>query len=267
MRTARATETSRDRKALVADAGYPSLSLFSAFAGALSAVGALTVAAGVAAALARARGRDVELPPSWQVVDLYEAMVVVAGLLVAFLVGGYVAGRMARRSGVLHGLAVAVLGVAAGAGAYVAADITAPATAVVSALGAVAAGALIGAVSGERWHARLLARAMDPDIGAEARARKDAERRAADADRLREGSFRRVRLATRSRRVSVEGDAPRPVAVGDPAYAGDRFDTGGPVGTDGAGATDGADGTGGAGRIDPPDLTDRRAVPSGERTA
>lgn len=258
MRTTRATETSRDRKALVADAGYPSLSLFSAFAGVLCAVGALTVAAGVAAALARARGRDVELPPGWQVVDLYEAMVVVAGLLVAFLVGGYVAGRMARRCGVLHGLAVAVLGVAAGAAAYVAAAVTAPVTAVVTALGAVAVGALVGGMSGERWHARLLARAMDPDIGAEAEARRDAERRAADADRLRAGSFRRVRLATRSHRARADGDASGPVAVGDPAYAGDRFDTDGPDSTDGADAT---------GRIDPPDLTDRRAVPSGERTA
>ncbi|MGH9279223.1 MAG: hypothetical protein ACRD12_14095, partial [Acidimicrobiales bacterium] len=160
MRTA--TETSRDRRELVADAGYQRLSLFSALAGALSAFGVLAVIAGVAAGVARADGREVELPAGWQLVDQNEGLLIAAGLVVAFLVGGYVAGRMARRAGVVHGVAVAVLGLAAAAAGYFVADISAPAAAIAAIAAAILVGALLGGVLGERWHAKLLARALNP---------------------------------------------------------------------------------------------------------
>jgi hypothetical protein len=201
------TESGRDRRALVADAGYGQLSLFSILAGVLSAFGTLAVMAGAAAALARADGREVELAVGWQLIDRNEGLAGAAALFVAFLVGGYVAGRMARRAGVLHGLAVSVVGLGVATAGYFVADLSAPASAVAVAAAAIVLGALAGGVLGERWHAKLVARALDPDVGAEAKARRDAERRAADAERARTGAYERARLATPTRTRRVDGEA------------------------------------------------------------
>src|SRR3712207_3244323 len=48
-------------------------------------------------------------------------------------------------------------------------------------LAAALVGGLVGGLLGERWHAKLLSRAIDPDVGAEADARRTAELAAAEA--------------------------------------------------------------------------------------
>jgi hypothetical protein len=81
-------------------------------------------------------------------------------------------------------------------------------------LAAMIVGSLLGGSRGERWHARLLTRALDPRVGAEAQAVRDAERRAAEAERRavdaeerRTGAFERVRAVTPARTRRVDRDA------------------------------------------------------------
>jgi len=232
-------ETRRDRNALVADAGYNRLSLLSVVAGVLCAYGAFALLAGLAVGVIEAADADVDLSSQWQDLGVAGGLVVAGLLFLAYLFGGYVAGRMARRSGALHGAAVFVLGVlvVAGAaalarqlgGADVAAsnlrDLGVPTTASewgdiatfagLASLAAILLGSLLGGSLGERWHAKLLNRALDPRVGAEAGALRDAERRAAeaerraaDADERRTGAFERVRAVTPRRSRRVDGDAP-----------------------------------------------------------
>ena len=229
MGTRAVVETRRDRKALVADAGYKPLSIVSVLAGVLTAYGAFAVLAGIAVGVIRAADVDIDLSSQWQDLGVAGGLVVAGLLLLSYLFGGYVAGRMARRSGVLHGGVVFVLGLALVAlaawfarqlgGADVAAgnlrDLGLPTTAGewrdiatvagVASLAAMALGALLGGTLGERWHDKLLRRALDPQVGAEAQARRDAERRATKAEELRTDSYRRVRVAspTRTRRVDA----------------------------------------------------------------
>ena len=232
-------ETRRDRNALVADAGYKRLSLLCVIAGVLCAYGAFAVLAGLTVGVIEAADVDIDVSSQWQDLGVAGGLVVAGLLFFSYLFGGYVAGRMARRSGALHGAAVFVLGVllVAGAaalarqlgGADVAAsnlrDLGVPTTASewgdvatvagLASLTAILLGGLLGGSLGERWHAKLLNRALDPRVGAEADALRDAERRAAeaerraaDADERRTGAFERVRAATPRRSRRVDGDAP-----------------------------------------------------------
>jgi hypothetical protein len=88
-------------------------------------------------------------------------------------------------------------------------------------LAAMLIGALAGGALGERWHAKLVTRALDPRIGAEAEARRDAELRAAEAEERRTGSFQRVRAATPSRTRRVDSEEPEAGDVVAPARADD----------------------------------------------
>lgn len=241
MGTRTVVETGRDRKALVADAGYKQLSLTSAFAGLLTAYGMFAVLAGVAIGIIQATNTDIDISSQWRDLGMAGGLVVAGLLFLAYLFGGYVAGRMARRSGAMHGVAVFVLGVlvVAGAAALIRAlggadvatdnlrDLGVPTTADewgdiatiagIASLAAMLVGALLGGVLGERWHAKLLNRALDPQLGAEAEARRDAESRAAEAEEYRTDAFRRVRATTppRTRRVDREADtATMPVPTG-----------------------------------------------------
>ena len=236
-----AVETGRDRKELVADAGFSRMSFASAAAGVLTAYGAFAVLAGIAAGVLSASDVDIDLAAGWS--DLTTGgVVVVAGLLfVAYLFGGYVAGRMARRAGALHGAVVFVLGlvvvavaavVAGGVGGADAAsanlrDLGVPTTGsewahvasitgIVS-LAAMLLGALAGGTLGERWHTKLLARALDPNVGAEAEARETAARLAAEAEERRTESVERVRTTAPTATVPLE----TPAADPDPASDGD----------------------------------------------
>lgn len=247
MATRAEIETRRDRNALVADAGFKRVSLLSAVAGVLCAYGAFAVLAGLTVGVIEAANVDIDVSSQWQDLGVAGGLVVAGLLFLAYLFGGYVAGRMARRSGALHGAGVFLLGVLVAAGAAglarllggddVAAsnlrDLGVPTTAAewgeiatvagLASLAAMLLGGVLGGSLGERWHAKLLARALDPRVGAEAEAVRDserraaeAERRAADADERRTGAFERVRAATPRRTRRVDGDAPtRQVAVTD----------------------------------------------------
>src|SRR5262245_43719399 len=118
MVTRTVVETSRDRKALVADAGFSQLSFASALAGVMSACGAFAVLAGATLWVMKAADSNVDFSNRWYQLRLGEGLIGAGLLLLAFLFGGYVSGRMARRAGGRHGAAVFVLGaVIAGAAA------------------------------------------------------------------------------------------------------------------------------------------------------
>ena len=95
MRRGGVVENRGDRKALAADAGLGSLSVFSILAGVLTAYGAFVLLLGIAVAMVDAIGIDTDL-----VTTDYEQLGVVGGLIIAalllasYLFGGYVAGRM-----------------------------------------------------------------------------------------------------------------------------------------------------------------------------
>jgi membrane associated rhomboid family serine protease len=230
-------ESGRDRRALVADAGWSQLSLVSVLAGVLVAYGAFALLAGIAGGILEAADADTDITARWDDRGVAAGLVVAGLLLLSYLFGGYVAGRMARRAGLVQGAAVFVFGVVVVAAVAVAIRALAGTDTVVESLrdlglpttrdewddvGSVAglaslAGALIGAVLGgvlgERWHAKLLSRAIDPDVGAEADARRTAELAAAEARVRRTESQERVDTASlRGRRDTPDAD-PRPEAT------------------------------------------------------
>jgi len=178
-------ETGRERRELAADAGYGGFSFASVLAGVLVAYGAFAILAGLAAAAVGALGDDIDLSDSWERLGTTGGLVVAGLLFLAYLFGGYGAGRMARRNGLAHGFGVLVLGVVIvgvvaalvrssdGVGT-IADDLRSlgiPTTADeygqagtvagIASLVAVALGSLLGGPIGERWHARLFARAAD----------------------------------------------------------------------------------------------------------
>ncbi|MGI9033002.1 MAG: hypothetical protein ACR2HY_04865 [Acidimicrobiales bacterium] len=213
-------ESKRDRRALVADAGWGQVSVPSLAAGTLVAYGAFAVLAGATGGVLAATDSSTDITARWGDLGVAPGLVVAGLLLVSYLFGGYVAGRMARRAGVAHGIGVFVLGVvvvgalaviirqAAGTEAVVGRlrDLGLPTSAsewrhvgTVAGLASLAAalvGALAGGALGERWHARLLSRALDPDVGAEAEARRQAELAAAEARVHHTGAHERVDTAS-----------------------------------------------------------------------
>jgi hypothetical protein len=224
-------ESGRDRRALAADAGFGSLSVGSVLAGVLVAYGAFAMLIGIAAAIVDALNVDTDI-----VTTDYEQLGVVGGLIVAgilllsYLFGGYVAGRMARRAGLLNGLAVAVLGlaIAAAVAALVRASdaetintslrsLGVPTTADeygqaftvagIASLAAILLGSLLGGTLGERWHGKLLARAVNPDIGTEADARKRAQADMAKAEQDRTLAYDRARATNPARARRADRDA------------------------------------------------------------
>jgi hypothetical protein len=249
-------ETRADRAALVADAGWGRLSLFSVLAGVFAAYGAFTALAAVTTAVLDAADVQADLAARWSEAQTEAAVVVGVLLLAAYVFGGYVAGRMARRSGALHGLATFVLAVAVAvaAGLFVRAlagegtttsfdvrDLGIPTTAAewrdagtiagLVSLAVMLVGSLAGGVLGERWHTKLLARAVDPAYGSEAESRRLAQARVADADDRHQAALARVRAAspTRARRVDEDGDGwddADTVTLTEPAAGDDRDDDG-----------------------------------------
>ena len=210
-------ETARERRELAQDAGFGGFSLTSVLAGVLVAYGAFAILAGLAAAALDAFGDDTNLTTDCETLGTTGGIVVAALLFLAYLFGGYVAGRMARRNGVAHGVGVLVLGIvivaAVAALARTSADPTAignnlrslgiPTTADewgqagtvagIASLIAVVLGSLLGGALGERWHARLFARAVDPNVGAQAAAARQAEQARTDANLALARSEGRVR--------------------------------------------------------------------------
>ena len=191
-------ETGRERRELAKDAGFGGFSFTSVLAGVLVAYGAFAILVGLAAA-AVGEAIDTDLSTDWEQLGTTGGLVVAGLLFVSYLFGGYVAGRMARRNGVAHGAGVLLLGVVivavvaalvrSAAGTDAIADnlrsLGLPTTtdeygqagtvAGIASLLALVLGSLLGGALGERWHARLFARAADPTVGAQAAAAREAE--------------------------------------------------------------------------------------------
>ena len=190
MRRATMAETGSDRVALAKDAGMGRVSLFGILAGTLVAYGGFVVLLAIAAAIADAVDVQTRVAfLNWEELGTGGGLIVAAVLFIAYLFGGYVAGRMARRAGALNGFLVFVMGVLVAV--LVAAlvnlladgdDILAnlrnvgiPTTgsewgdagtvAGIASLVAIVVGPILGGLLGERWHGKLMSKAMDPGVG------------------------------------------------------------------------------------------------------
>ncbi len=207
MRRTNAAESGSDRVALAKDAGMGRISLFGVLAGTLVAYGAFLVLASVVAAVSNAVGiSDKVATLNWEELGVTAGLIVAAVLLLSYLFGGYVAGRMARRAGALNGFLVFVLGVLIVVGVSVLVNVVADGdeavrnfrsvgiptsseewgnagtVAGIASLLAIIVGPILGGILGERWHAKLVHRALDPTVGAEGRHRKEAENHQRDGD-------------------------------------------------------------------------------------
>jgi len=211
-------ETAQERRELASDAGFGGFSFTSVLAGVLVAYGAFAILVGLAAAVVGALDVDTDLSTDWETLGTTGGLVVAGLLLLSYLFGGYVAGRMARRNGLAHGAGVLVLGVVivgavaalarSSAGTDTIADnlrsLGIPTTtdefgqagtvAGIASLLALALGSLLGGALGERWHARLFARAVDPNVGAQAAAARQAEESRTQANLALARSEGRVRV-------------------------------------------------------------------------
>jgi hypothetical protein len=259
-------ETGRERRELAADAGYGGFSVTSTLAGVLAAYGAFAILLGLAAGVVGAVGSKTDLSSDWERLGTGGGLIVAALLFLAYLFGGYVAGRMARRNGLVHGLGVLVLGVvivgAVAALARSSADTDAIASnlrslgipttgdeygqaatvAGIASLVALVLGSLLGGILGERWHGRLLARAADPTVGAQAAAAREAEEARSRANSALARSEGRVRAhelerdrdrehltvqeealdEERDRRAELASERERDLAAADTVVVGDR---------------------------------------------
>ena len=193
LRRSKIVESGRDRMELATDAGFPKVSLGSVLAGVLVAYGAFAVIAAIAGGVLTALGVDMQSlsDNDWREYGMASAAVAAFCLFLSYLFGGYVAGRMARRAGALNGALVFVFGILLVAGVAAAVGTQAGSDTVMSnlrsmgvptsgseyaALGTFAGlaaivamllGSVLGGVQGERWHGKLLTRAMDPSVGPE----------------------------------------------------------------------------------------------------
>jgi hypothetical protein len=194
-------ETPRDRVALAQDAGVGAVSAASALTGTLVAMAVTALVLAMTAAVITGTTLEATLrAESWRDAGIAGGAILAGVLFLSFLFGGYAAGRMARRRGVLHGAMVFITSlVAVGAATVIARLLTdadadtvlrnlrsvgVPTTgsewrdvvtvAGVGALVAMLAGAVLGGIWGERWHSRLLARAIDPEVGREGALRREA---------------------------------------------------------------------------------------------
>jgi hypothetical protein len=210
-------ETSRERRLLADDAGFGAFSVTSVLAGVLVAYGAFAILAGLASAAIDALNIDTDITTDWEQLGTTGGLVVAGLLFLSYLFGGYVAGRMARRNGLAHGAGVLVLGlVVVAAVAALARSASDPDTVLnnlrslgipttsdeygqagtvagIASLVALVVGSLLGGALGERWHARLFARAADPNVGAQAAAARQAEVARTEANMALARSEGRVR--------------------------------------------------------------------------
>jgi len=202
MRRQRSVENRRDRMELATEAGFPKISFVSVLAGVLVAYGAFAVIAGITGAVLSALGVDTEglSNNDWRQLGIGTGIAVALSLFLSYLFGGYVAGRMARRGGAMNGLLVFVLGILLAVGVGAAIGTQADGDALVSnlrsigvptsgeeysaigtvaglvALAAMLFGSILGGIAGERWHGKLLTRALDPTVGPDHGDARDSDR-------------------------------------------------------------------------------------------
>jgi hypothetical protein len=201
MRRREVVETPKERLALARDAGIGRVSVASAFAGTLAAFGGAVLLLAMTSVIAAGSDLDERLADaSWREAGAAGGIILAGVLFVSYAFGGYSAGRMARRSGLMHGVLVfltSLVGLAVvTAVAQMLTDASTDAVMrnlrsvgvptngdewrdVVSAagIGSLAAmflGSCLGGLWGDRWHNRLLARALDPAIGEEGEVRARA---------------------------------------------------------------------------------------------
>jgi hypothetical protein len=228
LRTKQTVESPRDRVALAHDAGMGKISGVSVLSGTLVAYGAFLVVLAIAGGIAAALGVDTDLGSrDFHTLGVGGGIAVAVVLLISYLFGGYVAGRMARRAGAVNGLLVFVLGlvIAGAVGGAVAGlggtdnvvrgirNVGLPTTwaqwrdigtvAGIASLAAMILGSILGGISGERWHSKLLVRALDPAIGPEGRTRRDAETSIEQAESRHADAESRVRMARADRDVDI----------------------------------------------------------------
>lgn len=176
---------------LATEAGYSKISLGSVLAGVLVAYGAFAILAAIVGGILSAVGVDTQSLSTndWREYGIVTGAAAAASLFLSYLFGGYVAGRMARRAGAMNGALVFLFGILLVAGVAAAIGSQADGDAVLSnlrsmgvptsgdeyaaigtfaGLGAIVAmllGSILGGISGERWHGKLVARALDPSVG------------------------------------------------------------------------------------------------------
>ena len=230
MRRREVVETPKDRVLLARDAGIGRVSIASVFAGTLVAFGGTVLLLALASVIAAGTDLDERLADaSWREAGAAGGIILAAALFVSYFFGGYSAGRMARRSGLLQGVLVFVtslVGLAVvTAVARMLTDTSTDAVlrnlrsvgvptnsdewrdvvtaAGIGSLAAMLLGSSLGGWWGDRWHNRLLTRALDPGIGEEgelqtraATVHEDAERR---VDRTRVGGGVDLRDGDRER--------------------------------------------------------------------
>ena len=247
---AHAVETRGDRTALFTEAGFGRVSVASVLAGTLVAYGAFAVLLAITAAVARSAGFDTDLSTNeWRDLGAAGGVVVAAVLLLCYLFGGYVAGRMARRAGATNGVLVFVLGLLVAAGVTGLVNVFTDGddilrnlrnvgiptsgeewkdigtVAGIGSLVAMFVGSVLGGALGERWHAKLMARAADPSVGPEARARAEAEHHRRELrkaeERAREHRLDPAAVDGVDRTPAPSGDAD-PVVAGRPLVVEDR---------------------------------------------
>ncbi len=198
MRT-RSVETGKDRKAFVHEAGMGNVSLISVLSGTLVAFASFAILLAIVAGILSAIGIDIDGLTSNDYEELGVGGAIVAALVLflSYFFGGYIAGRLARRAGALNGALVLVLAVVIGAAVALVVSTQADTEAVadnlriigvptsgddyesiatiagIVSLAAMLAGSVLGGLKGERWHGKLAARALSPDVGPEATARRE----------------------------------------------------------------------------------------------
>ncbi len=228
MRGLSQVESGKDRKTFIHDAGMGSVSFLSILAGTLVAFASFAVLLAIVGAILAAVGLDTATLTAndYERLGIGGAVVAALVLFLSYFFGGYIAGRLARRAGALNGGLVLVLAILIGAVVAVlvgtqtdtesvAADLRvlgvptsgsdygaiATVAGVVTLL-AMIAGAVLGGLKGERWHGKLAARALRPDVGPAAAAYQVADQEQAQADQRRQERERqeREREAERARR-------------------------------------------------------------------
>lgn len=191
MRGTKAVETGKDRKVFVRDAGMGQLSLISVLAGTLVAFATFAILLAIVAGILAVVGVDTARVTTndWEQLGVSGGIVAALVLFVSYFFGGYISGRMARRAGALNGGLVFVLAILIGVtiavvvGSQVNTESVANnlrvlgvptsssdfakigTVAGIAAIVAMLVGAILGGLSGERWHGKLAARALDPDVG------------------------------------------------------------------------------------------------------
>lgn len=213
-------ESSRERRHLVKDAGFPTTSFVSVVAGFLVALGTIALIGGIAAAVGSGLGISTDgiSTDEWQQAGIGGAIAAAAVFFVAFFFGGYTAGRMGRRAGFRHGLLVFGLMVLVGAviagltAAFGDADAARDALqdnqiptdgdtwsdiglgAGIAAVVAMLLGSILGGIKGEKWHGKLLSAyadrhdpvAVTRDDGTVVDLRNDDDREALSVEEERE---------------------------------------------------------------------------------